>query len=255
MIHMFQKLAIAGLFLFPRAALAGAELSFCYDPYPPYTLGQSGEPEGGTKVELLTAVTQRIDAVSARVQILPWKRCQELARSGDMDGILPLFKNEERASYLTFSEAAFLQKDSFWFLSSRFPQGLPGGGSDFPALSDLRLGMLNGGFIDEEMEAALSVAQPITRARDVPALLKLLQSNRVDLIAISEEVGHFTVKSAGLAGQIVPAASPISARYSYFGLSKASGADKYVSEFNRALAELHADGEVLRIQNGNAATQ
>ena len=94
MFRQLQKLTSLVLIFFPLALQAGTELTFCYDPYPPYTLGKEGEAEGGTKVALLNAVVQRIKGLDAKVEILPWKRCQAMAGSGDVDGILPLFQTK-----------------------------------------------------------------------------------------------------------------------------------------------------------------
>jgi polar amino acid transport system substrate-binding protein len=66
--------------------------TFCYDPYPPYTLGKSGTPTGGLKVQLINAVFNEIDEAQAEVILLPWKQCQNQAKLGNIDGILPLFK-------------------------------------------------------------------------------------------------------------------------------------------------------------------
>ena len=87
-----------GLVLTSQAAHA-ENLSFCYDPYPPYTLGEEGPATGGMKVALLDAVMAQIDGVSATVTLLPWKRCQAVVRSGEMDGIL-LQKIEELTLYV-----------------------------------------------------------------------------------------------------------------------------------------------------------
>ena len=119
----FRRFALLGvLSLFPCVA-AAADLKFCYDPYPPYTLGTSGEPSGGLKLRVLNEVINRIDGVTASVVLLPWFRCQEAVKSGEIDGILPLFQNEERAEYMAFTDDVFLEQLCFGTTGPGFQRG------------------------------------------------------------------------------------------------------------------------------------
>ncbi len=227
-------------------AHADAHLTFCYDPYPPYTLGAEGEPEGGLKVKLLRAVVNQIDGLTADVVLLPWKRCQAEARNGAVDGILPLFKNDERETYLTFTHRTFEQTSNFWYSRDRFPDGLAWNGK-LGDLSHLRLGMVGGSVIDEDMEKAFAQNYEITRARDANALMQILLKDRVDLVALDGAVGRYTVHKNGWHEQIASLHEPISSKFSYFGLSKKGGADSHLGAFNDAIEELETAGAIEEI--------
>ncbi|MEL7092091.1 MAG: transporter substrate-binding domain-containing protein [Pseudomonadota bacterium] len=248
---MFKHLLVTfvPLLLFAGGVRADTMLTFCYDPYPPYTLGTGDTPDGGIAVEMLDAVTSRIDGVSAEVILLPWKRCQEAARAGRVDGILPLSKSDERAEYLVFSDGVFREVARFWYLPARNPDGLLWSG-DFSKVASLRLAMLNGGHIDDEMQDAFSQVQPIERADDVRGLFSMLKFGRVDLVAFDGLVGAYHVKEFGWAEEIRPLDPPISSQRSHFALSKASGADKHLDAFNAALGALRAEGEIEAIYSG-----
>ena len=69
---VFHILALACLSVMPGVTRADTHLTFCYDPYPPYTLGEQGPATKGLKVDLLRAVVARIDGVTAEVVLLPW---------------------------------------------------------------------------------------------------------------------------------------------------------------------------------------
>lgn len=224
-------------------------LTFCYDPYPPYTFGTTGAPQGGLKVELLNAVVAEIEELEAETILLPWKRCQALAKRGTVDGILPLFKNEERATYLEFTKGTFPQLSTFWYNKAKFPDGLDWYGN-FEKLSHLKLGMLNGAHIHAEMEQVFADGLGIQRARDMDSLLGLLTRQRVDLIAIDDNVGRYMVSKLGLTETIGAIKLPISLQYSYFGLSKTSGADKYVGRFNQVISELDSKGTIESLHLG-----
>lgn len=232
--------------LLSAPADAETNLTFCYDPYPPYTLGTEGEPSGGLKVNLLQAVVDRIDGLTADVVLLPWKRCQAEAKNGSVDGILPLFKNDERETYLTFTIGTFQETSELWYGREEHPEGLEWDG-DFRSLSHLRLGMLNGGFINKEMEQEFESKQEILRARDVKALMQLLLKGRVDLIATDDAVGRYHIVQNGWRERIDTLGTPISSKTSHFGLSKTTGADKYVGEFNDVIEKLEAAGTIKEI--------
>ncbi|KIC18820.1 substrate-binding periplasmic protein [Leisingera sp. ANG-Vp] len=225
------------------------ELNFCYDPYPPYTIGTYGPASNGLKVELLDAVTSRIENLTATVTILPWKRCQQEARNGAVDGILPLFPNPERLEYMAFTDGTFDEQSVLWHRPDQFEDSYVWDGG-FSAISHLRLGMLTGSYVDEEMEAAFEGRQGITRARDIQTLMELLVLGRVDLVATDAAVGRHILEINGWQGQAQRLARPVASRTSHFGLSKASGASRYLEDFNRAIAALHAEGAIDAILSG-----
>ncbi len=232
----------------PQMAMAeGKLLKFCYDPYPPYTLGTAGTPDGGLKVNLLEAVVDQINGLDASVTLMPWKRCQVEARLGNVDGILPLFKNDERSEYLEFSIGTFPQLSTFWYNVEKHPNGIEWSGK-FEDISHLKLGMLNGGHINEDMETEFERKSGIQRARDMDILVALLQKQRVDLIAIDDNVGRFVIEQKKLSYTLVPVKVPISMRQSFFGFSKVSGANKYRNQFDEVIKRLEQDGTIEKIR-------
>ncbi|QDI76014.1 MULTISPECIES: substrate-binding periplasmic protein [Leisingera] len=237
---------VLAAFLFAAAARAETVLTFCYDPYPPYTLGTGSIPSGGLKVDLLDAVMERIGGLSAVTVLLPWQRCLAQAKSGEADGILPLYKSPEREAFLAFTEPAFQQTNTLWYNRGRFPDGLAWS-AGYAGVSHLRLGMVNGSVIDPEMEAAFSARNRIVKSGDAAGLMQMLLFGQLDLIAIDDAVGRYHVGLNGWHDRIAAAGKPVSSRMSHFGLSRASGAAAYLEEFDRAIRELKAEGEIGRI--------
>ena len=225
---------------------ASTHLTFCYDPYPPYTLGTEGAPTGGIKVELLEAVVARIDSVSADIVLMPWKRCQEEVRRGSVDGILPLFSNTDRAAYMAFTDPVFSQSSALWYSADAHPEIATWTGN-YAEVSHLRLGMLNGSYIDAEMETAFSSQRPIVRANSVGSLFRMLQFDRIDTLALDERVAAYFVAQNDLRDVFVPMPVMIAPRPTFLGLSMASGADVHLNAFNQALAELQAEGRIETI--------
>ncbi len=245
-----KRLAAALFVASAISSTAQAEsLNFCYDPYPPYTMGTEGAPNGGLKVQLLEAVVSRIEGLTATVTLLPWKRCQAEARAGSMDGILPLFPNEERATYMEFTDGTFDEQSVLWHRVDQFAEGY-GWNGDFSEISHLRLGMLTGSYVDDEMEHAFENQLGITRARDVETLMELLVRRRVDLVATDSAVGRYILNQKGWKSRARRLEKPIASRMSHFGLSKASGAARYLNNFDEAIASMHADGVIDAILAG-----
>lgn len=246
--HSLPRYLIFVLLCAAPAARADTLLRFCYDPYPPYTIQSPGAPLGGIKVTVLKEVVALIDGVDAQVELLPWQRCQEAVRTGALDGILPLFQNEERRSYMAFSDPVFLQESGLFYLHARFPEMLHWSG-DAEDIAHLRLGMLRGSYIDGPLEASFATRYEIQRASSVDALFLMLLNGRVDLIAIDLVVGRHVANAMGVTDQVTWAERPISEKPSYFGLSKTTGADTHLEALNAALETLRGEGQLRRIQH------
>ncbi len=241
--------AVLLFFLVPTQALPET-LTFCYDPYPPYTLGDQGAPEGGFKVKLLAEITDQIDGLTAEITLLPRGRCQDEVRAGRIDGILPLFPNEDRESYMVFSNDTFIEESVFWYDRQRFLDGIEWSGN-YDEISILRLGMLQGDFIDVGMQAAFSANSPIVRIQDVDGLFLMLEFGRVDLVAIDFAVGRYHARRIGEDERFARIERPISAKASRFGLSRTTGAANYLEAFNSAITSLQNSGRLAEILNGD----
>ncbi len=237
------------LCMFAPVARAQTHLVFCYDPYPPYTLGTEGAPTGGLKVELLEALVDRMDGITAEVVLMPWARCQEEARVGDVDGILPLFYSDARAEFLAFSDATFEQTSALWYNSETRPDAAAWAG-DYADIADARLGLLNGAVIDAEMEAAFARNQPIQRANSIASMFDMLKFGRIQFAALDAKVGEHHLQTVGLSDVIRAMPVTIAPRTAHFGLSKASGAHVHLDALNAALRDLQTDGSLARIYAG-----
>ena len=219
---------------------------FCHDPYPRYAhIGDDGVALG-LKVRLLHAVMARIDGMTAEVVLMPWKRCQEEARKGHVDGILPLFRNAERATYLAFSDPTYRETSVFWYRTDS-ADALANWAGDYDEIAHLHLAMLNGGHIDAAMQDAFSDVRPIVRTKTAGALFLMLIQGRVDLVVLDLQVGRFYARKFGWGDTVAALDPPISSEASVFGLSRTSGADRYLSAFNRTLADMVTAGEIAEI--------
>ncbi len=110
------------------------------DPWPPYTLGDAGkEPTGGIAVAFTKEIFKRI-GVKADLKLYPWKRCLNLIKTGDRDGLMLLTKNAEREGYMVFTDPIMEDRDLIWYLADR-PAVV---WSDFKDLKGLKIGNSSG---------------------------------------------------------------------------------------------------------------
>ena len=239
-------LCLAGAIISLACTSHAEELRFCYDPYPPFTIVEEGKEVRGIKVDILAAVVDRIDGLSASIEIMPWQRCQATVLEGRLDGILPLFPNDERRGYMDFTVDVLDEQSVFWFSRAQFPEGLVWSG-DFDEISDLRLGMLRGGYVDRAMEDAFAARGTITRSSSIEALFLMLEHNRIDLVATDLAVGHFHAAELGLQDRLESVSRPISTQAAQFGLSRLTGAAQYLGAFNKAILDLQAEGRIKRM--------
>ncbi|MEL7463931.1 MAG: transporter substrate-binding domain-containing protein [Pseudomonadota bacterium] len=236
--------AISLLLPFRLAAAEEEELVFCYDPYPPYTFeAVEGAEPGGLKAEMLQAVVDRIEGVSARLILLPWARCQAEAKSGAVDGVLPLYRNDERDAYLALTTAVLDQSAAIWRRvdNSAAPRTWSGDYDDF---GDLTLGMLQGSYIERELENAFAAEDRLMRAPTVEGLMLMLYHGRLDLVAIDAFVGEHITRQRGWSDAMRPFDVPIGTKPAFFGLSRAAKADRYLAAFNTSITALRASGEM-----------
>jgi hypothetical protein len=166
-----------------------SEFTFCYDASPPYAYGKEGAVASrGLKVELAERFFKQIPEVKIKVLIQPWARCQLNAKIGTVDGILPLPVNSEHEQFLVYSRSVGSEQFSFWYNKKTLPNGIHW--DKFSDIAAMKLGMIQGAHIDDEMERAFTSKGSITRLADPQALFKLLQLGRIDILAIDGRVGR-----------------------------------------------------------------
>lgn len=125
-------LIISGIF--PSAALADQNSAlatpytqpvlFCGDKagWPPYTY-EEGKTLKGYDLDVLARIFEKTGQ-SYKVHMLPWRRCLEMVKDGQMHVALSASGNEERATTYRMSAPYYYMTPSYIYLKSRFPDGL-----------------------------------------------------------------------------------------------------------------------------------
>jgi polar amino acid transport system substrate-binding protein len=216
-------------------------LTLCHDALPPYAIGNGEWITDGIKFRLMRDVLNEA-GVRMRVLQLPWARCQIEAAAGRVDGILPTFKTPERDSKFVFSEPVLNQESAFFFLRKQFSSGLEW--SSYDDLRGNRLGMILGSVIDPAMEKTLASGGMLVRGNDAETLMKLLQHQRLDLVALDRQVGLYEMGTLGLDNDIRVSTQLINRRPAMLALSRKSKQASLMPRINQAIERMSAAGRL-----------
>jgi polar amino acid transport system substrate-binding protein len=222
-------------------------VNLCFNNYPPYVIGDetrySSQVEG-VKVDIASTVFKELK-VPVNITIMPFARCLSMVESGAMDGALPLSKNDEREKYMAFSHQANPQHFVFVYKKSRFPKGISW--KTYNDISDLRLGINFGSYIDKNMEVAFSAVKPIERPTNIETMITMLEKERIDLGAMDKLVALHMIRKLNLVGKLDVSEQTIGDNKVYFGISRKSEAIKLLPAINRILDRMNMDGSMVKL--------
>ncbi|MGS2716611.1 substrate-binding periplasmic protein [Eionea flava] len=238
-------------FLFSSSAFGDKTLVFPNDPWPPFMLGEEGEEAtAGIGVDLMRAIFSRVDGATITIPLVPWKRALNSVKSGAMDGIPLLYKTAERESYMDFSDPLFPSQDLVWYSKNHFPNGLEWKTAD--DFSPYRMGIVSGYSYSEEIDKAIIDKKfAVTKVKNTHQLFTLLAGGRVDVAIANRVVGTSLIKKDVNNRHIIPMKKPIAEDDYYMAFSKKTSAKAFLSQVNKAIAELKAEGEIERIVYGD----
>jgi polar amino acid transport system substrate-binding protein len=173
--------------------------------YPPWNWLRDGQIVGAC-----AAVAQRaIERLGYRVDMSyvgPWKRCQAMVESGEVDVNICAFRNPEREAYSVFVEprmgvnriAVFVRKDR----SASLPF------ARWEDLKGLRTGLVNGVSMGPEFDRFLGQNTRIERVAHIDNMLQMMVRDRVDIVPFGWEAGTIAIERSGFRGVIVPLQQP-----------------------------------------------
>lgn len=100
------------------------EVLFCGDKagWPPYTY-EDGNTLKGYDLDLLAEVFKSSD-LDYKVLMLPWRRCLEMVKLGQVDVALSASGTQERAIIYRMTQPYYYVTPSYIHLKSRFPDGI-----------------------------------------------------------------------------------------------------------------------------------
>jgi polar amino acid transport system substrate-binding protein len=201
-------------------AADGATVKACgHHDYPPWNWKQGSEIVG----VCATVAKRAIERLGYRVDlgyVGPWKRCQELVATGEVDVNICAFRNAERERYSVFAEPRMGQNrvsifvGPRWHGERRFEQ--------WQDLAGLRTAVVLGVSMGQAFDAFLVERTKVQHVTTVRQVLLMLEADRIDFVPFGHEAGLMEIERNGLAGRIVPLAKPALVGDLYLSVSRKS---------------------------------
>lgn len=222
-------------------------ISFCEDPWPPYTYGAHGEvPEKGYAVDFLNEVSKRID-VKFSMTLLPWKRCLLMAKNGSIDGVMLLTKNSKRERYLEFTVPLISDNNLLWFRSD---ENLAANSWDsFEDLKSYRIGVVAGfNYGEAFIKAKEEYNFNIEVVNDVKSNFNKLALGRIDVFFVNLSAANEVLKEEHELKVKFKFLDKLFEKVPfYIGISKNSQARFLLPDINKAINGMIRDGTIERI--------
>jgi polar amino acid transport system substrate-binding protein len=247
---LLTSLLILSVLLIPVNVSAEKTLIFPNDPWPPFVLGKEGsESTEGIGVDLMRAIFNRIDGVSVKIPLVPWKRALNLVEQGKADAIPLLYKTAERELVMDFSDALFPSQDLVWYSKTHFPNGL-----EWKVTDDFKpyaMGVVTGYNYSKEIDKAINEREIKTvKAKNVKQLLIMLSGGRVDVAIANKVVGAALIKKEFKNRNIISMKKPVAEDNYYMAFSKKTSARDLLPKINSVIAELKKEGAIEEIIYG-----
>lgn len=173
--------------------------------YPPWNWEKGGEIVGACA----TVTRRAVERLGYRVDLSyvgPWKRCQKMVDSGEVDVNICAFRNPEREATSVIVEPRMGQNSIAVFV--RQGAGVPRSYAGWDDLKGLRTGLIGGVSMGQEFDSFLIQWTTVDRAPDLHSVLRMLDRGHVDIAPFGLEAGRLAVERLGMSGRIVALDKP-----------------------------------------------
>lgn len=231
------EIAFLAIFLCASNVMAEETLIF-YEGDPPLS-HPAGQAPSGVYFDLVTAIFDDL-GVSYTVHSLPFKRALMQAKEGK--GIVAgIFKTEERAQYLDFSENFYSTQVVLFTVRHRsFP---------YAQMDDLRnkkIGAKLGWSYGQAFDTARSEGLFAVVEGESTSLINQLLQGRTDAFIDNKLTGIYTFKELGIIDQMEILPTPIDTGPHYLGAQKGAK-QTLLAQFNERLAAFKKNGRYQSI--------
>lgn len=244
---MLRKIAgfICGAFLlcgYVSTSIATAEqapLKFATSGYQPYAWQEDGEDKGIYFEILQEALTKRM-GIAFTVETLPWKRCQEYVRSGEVDAIATI-STPERLDYSEASKELLSRPSAVLFTRANHPKLEEI--KKIQTFEDLKAWRALDYLGDSWGESNLDKRGiTVDWAPEISMVFKKLDAGRGDVFIALREPTLLQIQEAGLQNKIIDL--PIVFDHSEMRLliSKKSAYLSILPKFDEVMRQMREDG-------------
>lgn len=179
-------------------------------------------------------------------RLLPWPRCVAEVRSGEIDGVMTMFRTPDREAHLNFNQEAVLLQTESIFVKKDELKSFDG---DLAALAGKQIGVVYQTSYGPRLDHALAAGLfgPINTQRNMADLVKMLAHGRIDLLPGDRRRILGAAASSGLQDEIRELQPPIEIIPSYIAFTKMRDMTPVAQAFDQALRAMKADGTYAAI--------
>ncbi|WP_431049757.1 substrate-binding periplasmic protein [Roseateles sp. L2-2] len=219
-----------------QVLIAGTTFARLFEPAP------AGGKPSGLAVDVLDAIL--IPAgLQPRYEFYPWLRAQSMIEHGPTQILVGPYRTPEREKLMRFSRQAFYE-DALVFYARRREEGLWWG--DFQALVPLRIGAVQGWVYGDRFEQARRGLN-VTAVRDLNTALRMLQLDRLDLIAANQRNSEPVIQELGMTDQVALCAPPFAQLRGHFAFSRDAAGEPWMALVDAGMQRLRASGELQQM--------
>jgi len=213
--------------------------------FPPYTTQESSD--GGPAIAIARAALARTGQ-TMEMDFRPWSRLIAELQRGIWDGVIGVWRNPERESYLSFPQAlGIANRIGFMARSERRIDV-----RDLSRLKSLRIGIVRGYANPPAFEQANLQCD---EALDDLGNLRKLHAGRIDLALVDKGVAAYLLRrqlseAAASLTWLEPSVADMPL-YMAFNRAQATHAQR-VAAFNKGMADMQSSGQLARLLMRNA---
>lgn len=230
------------MFLVPLMAAADDALRFVTLDFAPFIYGKN-QNVAGPGYEIIAAVCERAK-IRCTYDIFPWRRAQELMKSGEADGMMVIGRNPKREQWIRFTPPHFRTEYGV-FVRADDPLRL----SDMTVLSGLRIGVFAPSntatqlaSISAELGSAGHEPIGIEKRPDDASGFRKLAVGRLDAVYSNRDRGFMILEAEGLEGEIRYAGGHKEILY-YAGFTRAFSDKQLLDRFDAAWRSVFDEGK------------
>lgn len=203
-----------------------------------------GKPTG-VLVELVSEAFRRAGH-SVTIKLMPWARCLEEARTGQVDGIFSSFKLAERERFLAFPKEALSAQEIVFFARKDSKVKFDG---SFGALRDARIGVILGTSYGKKFDATIDAGswRSIDQTNSIESNLRKLTLGRIDLMPSFRDVAVAEAKRLGVFAQIRELSPAIETVPTYLAFTRVRDLGELAEAFDKSIIAMRHDGSYDRI--------
>lgn len=229
--------------MFAPCSFANEVVKISAHPEFPPVMYKNGNHIDGVGPEITEKILKGLGIEMRNEFVGPWKRVQHHAKSGRIDLVAGIYKNEDRKKYLDFVDTPFMDNASVIFVKK-------GNAFAFNKWEDLK-GRKGGGILGDkfrpDFDDFLEKNQDSIKIERVTSQVqnfKKLVSGRIEFIPYSKYVGLLLLDELGLSDQVEILPEPIYVGQFYLGISKKSSLKELIPKIDEKVAELKNNGTI-----------